>query len=410
VLDTRAASTSTRSEQAETCTDDSAGATRPVRVMHVIYRLQFGGTELGLIKLVNALNRSRVASSICSCRPADGVKTRLSNDVALFELIRREGNDPLLVLRLARLMRRERPDVVHSHAWGTLCEGLVAARLAGVPIVVHGEHGTLDLRPRNVRVQRWAWGRVDRVLSVSSQLTDRMASGVGFPASRITTIRNGVDLSRFAMADRGAARAALGLASDDFVVGTVGRLVPVKNQRLLLESLALLNKKGLRFRAVITGEGPLSSKLESSVDRLGLNGLVHFTGLQTNVADVLAAFDVFALPSNSEGLSNTIQEAMATGLPVVATRVGGAAELVEEGRTGLLTPPRDAIALATALETLANNKNLRASMGRAGRLRAEREFALSRMVRNYEDLYCDLAWCGARRSRRPVAVTNTFSR
>src|SRR5690606_38208675 len=118
-------------------------------------------------------------------------------DVPVFELQRRPGNDLRFVRDLYRLFRRERPHVVHTHAWGTLLEGLVAARLARVPFIVHGEHGTLQLRGYQRRLQRAAWSRVDRVLSVSSRLAERMAAETGFPADRIMTLRNGVDLSRF---------------------------------------------------------------------------------------------------------------------------------------------------------------------------------------------------------------------
>src|SRR5688572_26512992 len=119
---------------------------RPVRVMHLLHTFGVGGMEVGITKLVNALDRSRVVSSICSCCPGDSLKERLAPGVQLFEFNRRNGNDPLLVGRLVRLLRRERPDVLHTHRWATLCEGLVAARVAGVPYVVHGEHGTLETR------------------------------------------------------------------------------------------------------------------------------------------------------------------------------------------------------------------------------------------------------------------------
>ena len=184
----------------------------PVRVMHLLHTFGVGGMEVGITKVVNSLDPSRVSSSICSCCPGDSLKQRLRPDIPLFEFNRRPGNDPVLVGRLYRLLRRERPHVLHTHRWATLCEGLIAARLAGIPLIVHGEHGTLETRAHNVKVQRWVWGRVDQVLSVSSRLAERMARDVGFPLERITVIRNGVDLDRFKPGDRLAARAALGLS------------------------------------------------------------------------------------------------------------------------------------------------------------------------------------------------------
>jgi sugar transferase (PEP-CTERM/EpsH1 system associated) len=349
--------------------------------------------EVGLTKLVNALDRSRVASSICSCCPADSLKERLAPDIRLFEFNRRNGNDPLLVGRIARLLRRERPDVLHTHAWGTLYEGLLAARLAGVPIVVHGEHGTLDTRRRNLLMQRWAWQRVDRVLSVSSRLAERMAAAVGFPLDRIQVIRNGVDLDRFHPRHRADGRAAFGCGDEAIVIGTVGRLVAVKDQANLLRALALLRSRGLEFRAMIAGDGRLKQELVALAHSLGV-GDVEFLGNRADIPRVLAALDLFVLSSESEGLSNTIQEAMATGVPVVATAVGGADELVEPSHTGTLVPAKDAEALAAALETLIRDPQRRRQFGAAGRTRAERLFGLDRMIGEYERLYVD---AGARR-------------
>ena len=363
----------------------------PVRVMHVVYELRFGGMELGVAKLVNAFDRRRITSSICSCRPATSAKARLASDVRLHELNRRDGNDPMIVGRLAALFRRERPHVVHTHAWGTLCEGVLAARLARVPIIVHGEHGTMSTHPRNLLVQRWVWSRVDQVLSVSSRLAERMAREVSFPLERIRTIRNGVDLTRFQRANRAAARASLGLDDAAFVVGTVGRLVPVKNQALLVEALTLLAARSVCMTALVAGEGPLREDLQQRVNAAGLASRVRLLGERSDVEQVMAALDVFTLTSTSEGMSNTIQEAMAVGVPVVATHVGGADELVEDGLTGVLVPSENATALADALEGLFRDPARRARFGDAGRERAEREFTLARMVREYEDLYLRLA-------------------
>jgi glycosyltransferase involved in cell wall biosynthesis len=190
--------------------------------MHLLHKFGVGGMEVGITKVVNALDRSRVMSSICSCCPGDSLKEKLRPDIPLYEFKRREGNDPVLVWQLYHLLRRERPHVLHTHRWATLCEGLLAARMAGVPFVVHGEHGTLETRRHNAFVQRWMWSRVDRVLSVSSRLAERMSREVRFPLDRIQVIRNGVDLDRFNPIRRHQARALFGFRADELVIGTVG--------------------------------------------------------------------------------------------------------------------------------------------------------------------------------------------
>lgn len=362
----------------------------PLRVMHVTYKFGVGGMEVGIAKLVNGLDPTRVASSICSTVLGDSLKERLHPRVKLFELNRRSGNDPHLVADLYRLFKRERPHVVHTHRWGTLLEGALAARLAGVPHIVHGEHGTLETRWRNAWVQRRLWHHVDRLLSVSSRLAERMSSEIGFPLDRITVIRNGLDLDRFRpVSDRTAAKRALGIAPDRLVIGTVGRTVPVKDHPTFLRALARLRAAGIDFAAVIAGTGPAFQDTVRLAESLNL-GDVQLLGNRDDVHSVLGAFDIFVLSSVSEGLSNTIQEAMATGLPVVATNVGGADELVVEGQTGVLTPAGDDQAMADALSALAGNEARRSSFGRTGAERARAQFGIERMFRDYEQMYLSL--------------------
>ena len=362
-----------------------------VRVMHVVCELQPGGMEFGVVKLVNGLDAHHVRSAICSTRPAGTLKGLLQPGIPVYEFRRREGNDPRLVWQLYRLFRRERPDIVHTHAWGTLIEGLVAARLARVPVVIHGEHGTLQLRPYQRWVQRRAWSKIDRVLSVSSRLAERMSRETGFPVDRIETIRNGVDVQRFGRVTRADARLVLGLAADDTVIGTVGRLVPVKDHASLLTALQLLQRQDLRPTLVIAGDGPLRDSLVQRARELGVEAQVRLLGHRPDVETVLAALDLFVLPSASEGMPNSVLEAMAAHLPVVATRVGGADEVVEGDVTGVLVPPGSPERLAEALAALLGNPDRRHAMGTAARERAEAEFALDTMVRRYEMLYMHLA-------------------
>ncbi len=361
----------------------------PVRVMHVVYTLRTGGMEMGVVKLVNGLDPARVRSSICSTTPAGEIKALVDPSVPVFELTRRAGNDLRVIADLYRLFRRERPHVVHTHAWGTLLEGLVAARAAGVPIVVHGEHGTLQLKTHQRWLQRVAWSSADRVLSVSSRLAERMAAGTGFPLSRITTIRNGVHLDRFQPGDRMAARAALGVPGAAPVVGTVGRLVPVKDQATLVDAVAELRRQGRAVTLVIAGDGPERAALQARA--LAKDVPLTLLGYRPDVEQVLTALDVFVLSSVSEGLSNTILEAMAAGRPVVATRVGGAEEMIDDGVTGVLVPPSDAQALAAGLTTVLASPDAGAAMGAAARRRVEAEFTLAGMMHRYDALYTEAA-------------------
>lgn len=369
-----------------------------VRVMHVVYPLRPGGMEHGVVNLVNGLDPARFRSAVCSTKAGGALKERVASAVPIFELRRRDGNDPRLVWDLYRLFRRERPDVVHTHAWGALLEGLIAARLARVPLVVHGEHGTLQLRSYQRWLQRLGWSAVDQVLSVSSRLAERIAEETGFPLERIRTIRNGVDLSRFAGLDRARTRAALGVRPGALVAVTVGRLVPVKDHVMLLDAVARLRGSCASITVLIAGDGPLKEQLGRRTAVLGLDAVVRFLGHRSDVETVLAAADVFVLSSASEGLSNTILEAMAAGLPVVATRVGGADELVQDGLTGRLVRPRSPQELAEAMWSILGDAGIRHAMGSAGRARAESEFSLAGMIGRYETMYDEVA-AGKRGSR-----------
>jgi sugar transferase (PEP-CTERM/EpsH1 system associated) len=352
--------------------------------------------EYGVIKLVNAIHRGRVQSAVCSTRTADPAIIRLlSADVPYYECGARRGNDPRLVLSLWRLFRRFRPDIVHTHAWGTLIEGMIAAKLAGVPVIVHGEHGTLQTKPYQLRIQRFAWGKVDRVLSVSSRLAERLARDVRFDPGRIHTIRNGVNLERFGPALREEGRRELGLGDDVIAIGTVGRLVEVKDHPTLLRAFAQVASADSRTVLLLAGAGPLAAQLQRQATDLGIDTRVRFLGHRDDIERVLAALDLFVLSSSSEGMSNTILEAMASGVAVVATHVGGADELVVDGETGLLVASSDAHALASALTRVCKDHVLRHGMARAGHRRAHEEFGLQRMIDGYENLYDSLTtWRG----------------
>jgi sugar transferase (PEP-CTERM/EpsH1 system associated) len=365
---------------------------RPLKVMHLHLRFYFAGAETGVLKLVNGFDRMRVLPSVCTGLSPDSIVDLMRTDVKLHHVPRREsGNDPVWIARLVAFLTRERPDILHTHNWPTLFEGVLAGRLAGVPLIVHGEHGTIETRPRNLWIQRQVWSRVDGVLSVSSRLRDRLAQTVGVPAERITTIRNGVDTDRFRPSDRGSARALLGLPANAFVAGTVGRLHPVKDQHSLISAIGLVRKAGIPITGLLVGDGSLRDELEQHAAREHVRDDIVFLGARADVETVLASLDVFTLSSVSEGLSNVILEAMAAGRAVVATDVGGTDELVVDGSTGILVPPSNPTRLAEALRRLATDSSCRDRMGAAARQRAEQEFSLSRMVRRYEDYYEDLA-------------------
>ena len=363
-------------------------------VAHVIDSLQVGGTENGLVNVVGALG-GELRQTVIVMTATGPLAARLPAGVEVVVVGKRPGLDAAALLRLTGLLRRIRPDIVHSRNWGAL-DAVPAARLARVRAVVHGEHGReiadpQGLDPRRNRIRRWLAPFVDRYVTVSFDLGRWLAATVGIAERKIVTIHNGVDTRRFGDGDRMAGRAVLGVEGDTVVVGTVGRLDPVKDQIGLLDAYAQLRENGVRHRLVLVGDGPCRADLEARAARPDLRGHVRILGERGDVPRLLAGFDLFVLPSIAEGISNTVLEAMASGLPLVATRTGGNPELVEDGVTGRLVPVGDRSALAAALGAYLADPHVRALHGKAGRQRAIDEFSLERMADRHRRLYAELA-------------------
>ncbi len=369
----------------------------PPLVLHVIHRLAMGGLENGLVNLINRMPPAKFRHAIACVEDYSDFRDRLTRpDVEVIALHRSQIGVWSLRRKLFELCRRLRPTILHSRAMSGL-DALVPALLAGVRHRVHGEHGwdvdDLDgtkLKP--VVLRRLHSPFVDRYVTVSKHLERYLIERVGVRASRITQIHNGVDTDGFKPA-AGGSRVALppGFAGpDDLVIGTVGRLQPVKDQATLIRAFAALSRHdsvGASVRLVIVGDGPLRDELRGLVDSLGVAASTWMPGAVANVPEVMRSLDVFVLPSLQEGISNTILEAMATAVPVVATATGGNVELVEEGRSGRFFEPGDVGALTGLLAEYALRPDYRREQSALARQRALESFALPVMVAKYQAIY-----------------------
>jgi sugar transferase (PEP-CTERM/EpsH1 system associated) len=359
-------------------------------VVHVVHSLDVGGLENGVVNLVNGPDSAFRHAIVCLAR-AGQMRARVRPGVEVHTVGKGTGHDLRALARTTRLLRALRPAVVHSRNWPAF-DAVLAARLARVHYVVHGEHGrdATDPQGRNRRrnlLRRLSNAFISRFVTVSEDLRRWLVGRVGIPARKVVTIPNGVDTVRFAPRDKATARTALGLPPERRVVGTVGRLDPVKDQAGLVRAFASLTEAGAETLLVIAGDGPCRGSLQALIEAEGLGRRVHLLGQRDDVPQVLAAMDVFVLSSLAEGMSNTILEAMATGLPIVATRVGGTPELVQDDVDGLLVPARNPPALAGALARYLGDPELRIAHGRAARRRALDAFSLDRMRATYEALY-----------------------
>jgi sugar transferase (PEP-CTERM/EpsH1 system associated) len=363
-----------------------------IRIMHVVHSLGVGGTEEGVRKLLVGLDSSVFEQVVCTVLA--GASRDPETGTRVVNLGRSPGHIGFLVPDLTRVFARERPQIVHSRNWGTI-EAIPAARLARVSGVVHSEHG-LDVHSMNGQpwrrraLRRLCFRWADRTFAVSRGLRDHYVTQLGVPANRLAIIANGVDTRRFRPDPAARAEVREYLCADEstLVVGTVGRLDPVKGHGILLRAAELAFSRGVRLKVVIIGDGPGRAALQEQVRSSPM--LHERTVLAGEILDVprwLNSFDVFVLPSLAEGMSNTLLEAMAVGIAPLASRVGGNPEVIEEGRSGLLFEAGDSEALAAHLKILALDATWRQQLGRNARQRVDALFSLQRMLQNYERMY-----------------------
>lgn len=364
---------------------------RPL-IAHVIHRLGTGGMENGLVNLVNGLPGDHYRHAIVCMTESTPFRDRIEDPaVGVHELHKRSGKDLGCYWRFFRLMRRLRPAVVHTRNLGTIDLAPVAA-LAGVPYRLHGEHGWYNEDPKGLslryrKLRRICDRFIDGYVAVSQDIARWLSGHIGIEAARVTQIYNGVDTVRFAPEGPRAALPAIGSGEPPLVVGTVGRLDPIKRFDVLIEWFARRHGDCGGARLVIVGDGPERAALERLATRLGVSAVVWLAGNRPDVADLMRAMDVFVLPSRNEGISNTILEAMASGLPVVATDVGGNCELIDRGVTGELVTCGQGPALGDAIAAYLDDADLRARHGAAARESVLKRFSLDRMMQNYDELY-----------------------
>jgi sugar transferase (PEP-CTERM/EpsH1 system associated) len=374
-------------------------------IVHVVYRFDVGGLENGVVNVVNRMPLGRYRHAIVSLTDVSSTfAARLdeSRNVPTTALHKPPGHGWRAWGSLRELLGRWRPAIVHTRNLAAL-EMAPLAWACGVAARVHGEHGR-DASDPDGSVRRYQWVRrvhrpfVDHYVGLSRDLVDYLVERVGVPRTRVTQIINGVDTQRFApltpaLGRSGARRHAECPFVDEglVVVGTVGRMQTVKNQPLLAHAFvqALRLEPSLRstLRLVMIGDGPLRASVERILDAAQCRDLAWLPGARHDVAAQLRALDVFVLPSQAEGISNTILEAMACGVPVIATDVGGNRELVDDQVTGLIVPTDDATALACQIVALVCDARARVACGAAARQRACERFSLDAMVEAYAGVY-----------------------
>jgi glycosyltransferase involved in cell wall biosynthesis len=361
----------------------------------LLHGLSVGGAEVLAARLARRLRDEFRFIFVCLDELGTLGETLRADGFTVHVLGRRPGLDWRCVYRLASLLRRERVDLLHAHQYTPFFYGAISRLLGPRPPILFTEHGRWfpDYpRPKRIVANRLLLGRRDRVVGVGRSVREALVRNEGLSPERVAVVYNGVDLDAITAdgPDRQEARRAMGVGSDELVILQVARLDAIKDHSTAVRTLERVRRRRADARLVLVGEGPEMEKIRELARQLGVSPGIRFLGLRTDVARLIPGADLILLTSVSEGIPLSLIEGMAAGLPVVATRVGGVVEVIEEGETGLLAPAGDDASLADAVLRVADEPDLRARMGRLGRERAQAMFSEGRMHSEYLQLYQEM--------------------
>jgi len=362
---------------------------RPARLLHVNTERGWRGGEVQTLLLSRGLMK-RGHQCLVVAPPGSPLATKSGDTGIPVQPVASRGEfDPAAVLALGRLYRRFRPDLVHYHTSHAITMGTLASFVSGRIPAVASRRVSFSLSRNPLAAWKYTH-RVDRIIAVSEGIRNHLSAS-GVPRDKIAVIHSAIDLDRFRqLPERQDVRRSMGIDPREFVVGTVGHLARHKGHSVLVEAAGRLAAEHEALRFIIVGRGECEKALNRQIRALGLEKLFRLVGFSEEVAEILPAMDLFVLPSVSgEGSPAVLKEAMACGLPIVASAISGVEEVVHEGVEGLLVPPGDATALGAAILRLASDQSLRIQCARGGR-ESVRQYDVDRMVGRTEAVYSEL--------------------
>ena len=365
---------------------------KPARVLHVIDSLHLGGAQEVILNIVAGADPSRFRHEVATLHGKGIYWDRLAGLGVPLHSLSPAKQIPLYIPQLAELLRRERFDILHCHLVASNIIAKPIGKWCGVPVIINHDHTNDPLRgqhPWLLALETWANRAANHIVAVSGSCRDFLIAREGIKPSDITLILNAIDVQKFSpgAADRDSARREFGLDFDEPVIAGVGRLNAQKNFSLFLKIAAKIVEIDPRVRFLIAGTGPEERALEAEAASLGITQNVQFLGYVSDTRRVYAAADILLMPSHFEGLPMTLLEAMAMETPVVASRLDGMAEVIEEGRDGFLVNPGDVLAFSGRIHELLNDRAMAARIGSAARGKIETRFSASRMVGEIEAVY-----------------------
>ncbi len=368
-----------------------------IKVLQLITELDVGGAERALLSLVKKLSSGKYDVMVAYLKGEGRLAEHFRDaGIKVFDLKMRNRMALGAVIRLYRLLKREKVRVLHTHLIQADICGFLAGKMAGVPVIISTKHNPDEFRKRR-SIPVWLDGifanRSDRIIAVSNAVRDFLIKWERISEDKFTVIHNGIDMEDFnfreftSATDITAKKEELGIDSSSQVVGTVRRLDEQKGHKFFLEAIPEILKKVHGVKFLIVGDGPLQNKLEKLSEKLKISENVIFTGIRRDIPEILAIMDVFVLPSIFEGFGIVLLEAMAMKKAIVASRIGGIPEIVDDGLTGILIEPANPSEIANSIITLLKNPEKAKQMGDAGSKKVEKIFTADVMAKQIEDVY-----------------------
>jgi len=369
---------------------------RKINVLHIYQNSKIGGVQQQFLSLLKAYDRDVFNPIFCCLGPEEEISKeieRIDIETVALNRARYHRFSPGIVRDLYRLMKQKNIHIVRTHRYRANLYGRLAALLSGVPVKIISLHDNYrkDLRLERRIVNKILLKATDKIVAVSESIRKDIIKYDGIDSSKILVIPNGIDTERFNPEGNFAdIRKGFSIKESDIVLGFVGRVVPTKGLEYLIDALPFLKKEFKNIKLLITGEGSTMERLKKKAKENNVHDSIIFTGKRRDIPDILSCTDIFVMPSVAEGLPNALLEAMAMGKPIVATEVGGIPEVIKNGHSGLLVPPRNPEALATAIKDLISNEQLAAKMGQAARHIVLDNFSIWSIAQKWQTLYLSI--------------------
>jgi len=371
----------------------------PIHVLHIMHHMKMGGVEHLVYDMTNAFSNLNIKTTICCL---DGILGELGEElqkkgIKIIVLNRKPGFDLNLILSLSKIIKELAPDIIHAHQYTPWFYGITASILAKKKETIFSEHGRLY--PDRLRIKRVIYNRLillpyTKIITVdSNHLKNALIKYEKIPAKRITILPNGIKLEPFSQVNeknRIIKRKELGIKEDEFAIGMIARLDPIKDHKSLILAFKKVYASHPNIKLFLAGKGPLYEDIKSLIEQLGLKDRVFLLGYYEDLYGLLSALDLYILSSHLESAPLGVMEAMAAGLPVIATNAGGTGEIILDGKDGFLVPPRDPDKMAEAIIKVLNDPKKAKEMAKKGKEKVYNYYFFDRMINDYKNLYLRL--------------------